>query len=437
MERLRGRGLLMAACVTALALPIACDDEVTDSGAAGQDSGVDGAEADAGPDVGGADADGAEPEIGADGMEEGGAMGRACAPFGPSVVSAGQALGSILRLADFDCDSRPDAVRNHYLATPGGLVAGRIDFYAGRGDGTFAAATPIEPGGGPVEMVAGDFDGDGVADLAVGVVSGIQSEHSRLLLIRGQCEKGPGIAEVIFEPDPYRGTDKVVADMNGDGADDLIVSQAGRHNRVEVLFGGAAPFTTSAASEDLPDGISQVAIADINGDGEREVIAAGESQWAVLSQNEAGALMIVGVSAVEAKGIIGLEAMDLDSDGIDELVALRVGSTDFVDAYRYVPGDGRFKRETLLNAPGLLQVVAADITGDGRQDLAVVALNRTELLIQGRLGLMGAGIPSTEGTLAIGDVTGDGYADLVFGSREGLKVFPNQPEACERRLPRW
>jgi len=435
MVRLRATGSLIAS-VAAFVLLIGCDDEETDSGPAGPDASADAAAAEAGiAEEAGADAAELDGETGA--PQEAGTMRRACAPFGPSVLSPATAFGDSVILADFDCDSRLDAVRNHYLATPGGLVGGAVVFYAGKGDGSFSDGIPIEIPGGPTDLAAGDFDGDGVTDLAVAVVSGIQSEHSALLLIRGQCGKLPSEAEVIFEPNPFRGTDSIVADMNGDGADDLIVSRARERNRIEVLFGGAAPLQTSAASEQVPEGVLLIGLADLDGDGMREVIAAGESRWAILSKSDDGSLLIVGVSEVDAEGLIGLEAMDVDSDGVDELIALRSGAADSVDAYRHGPGTERFVRRTLIEGPGIHRIVVGDITGDGRQDLAAVAQHHTELLLNSRSGLMRAGLPSTEGTLAIGDVTGDGYGDLVYGSREWLKVYPNQPLSCEHRLPRW
>lgn len=442
MERLRARGYLVSACISALCLFLACDEEAAGPGPVTQDAGAeDGtsedAKAEALAETGDGEPDGAAQEGGADAALDGGTMRRTCVPFGPSVATPSQAFGHVLVLADLDCDSRLDAVRNHFLATPGGLVGGRVDFQAGRGDGSFGEAVSIEQIGGPTDMVTGDFDGDGVSDLVVETVAGIQSEHRRLLLIRGQCEKGPGVPEVVLDPNPLHGADKTVADVNRDGADDLIVSRNGERERVEVLFGGSVPFERRAVSEALPEGISQVAVADLLGDGAPEIIAASESRWAILSDNGAGVLMIVGVSEVEARGMIALEAMDLENDGSEELVALRALGSSVVDVYRYQPESGRFLRETLLDEPGLEQLVVGDVTGEGRQDLAVLAPDHTDLLIKDRGELLLGTVPSTDGTLAIGDVTGDGHADLVYGSSEWLKTYPNLPDACEHRLPRW
>ena len=87
----------------------------------------------------------------------------------------GEAFGTSLAVADFDDDGRPDLAVGAPLASPYGILrAGSVYIYYGLEDGGFAPESGRELHGEEVSdhfgssLATGDFDGDGVWDLAVG-----------------------------------------------------------------------------------------------------------------------------------------------------------------------------------------------------------------------------------------------------------------------------
>lgn len=143
-----------------------------------------------------------------------------------------------------------------------------------------AADYPVdsEPGG----LIAADFDGDGILDVATD--SGLSFGPPSLSLLRGNGQGGFQ-AQVTFPSntvtDGYNGQNGLAAgDIDGDGTADLLIAQ-GADNLVAVLRGGAANVFTpveTIAVDSIQDGASDwnpyyLALADLNEDGVLDLAA--------------------------------------------------------------------------------------------------------------------------------------------------------------------
>ena len=170
-----------------------------------------------------------------------------------------------LAVGDFNNDGKADiAVANN--------VGGGVTILLGNGTGGFTTATgsPFVSGVYPISLAVGDFNGDGMADLAI---SGDIRNASLTILLgngTGGFTEAPG-NPILLEA--YLGN-IVVADFNGDGKADLAVASQGS---VHVLLGdGSGGFTQGLGSPlSVPNGGWQLLVADFNGDGRADLVGFG------------------------------------------------------------------------------------------------------------------------------------------------------------------
>ena len=223
----------------------------------------------------------------------------------------------------------------------------------GRGDGTFTAQSPISAGTNPFCIVAGDFDSNGITDLAVGNAVGNGTGAVRILLGQGTDGVGDGTftaGQVITTS--FMVTGLAVGDFDGDGILDLVGVQHRSSGSITtagfVLFagggsGGRGDGTFTAGSEVAIGGNPQaIAAGDFDRDGALDLAVTRSDAAAVaillgntnLGRGDGtfGTPGSVTLSAVS----LSLATADLDSDGILDLIAaggervtLRFGGGDY------------------------------------------------------------------------------------------------------------
>ncbi|MBL8739400.1 MAG: VCBS repeat-containing protein [Planctomycetes bacterium] len=237
---------------------------------------------------------------------------------------------------DFDDDAITDlAVVDNGAGTVTILLGNGT---GGRGDGTFTAQTPIAVGTGPMGLTAGDFDADGITDLAVALRAGDGAGSVRVLLGGGTDGAGDGTFTAGGLTSLAGGLYGVTAgDFDADGITDLVVSVyrsvgATSSSGFFVLLGngsdGRGDGTFTASGEVAAGGnVTAVTAGDWNGDRILDLaLARDDATLAILIGNGTAGRGdgTFGVVTSVAIGIaaFGLTNADLDGDGALDLIAV-------------------------------------------------------------------------------------------------------------------
>ena len=208
----------------------------------------------------------------------------------PTYYAAG-VIPVALTVADFNRDGLVDlAVANQNVDADG------YNVLLGNGDGTFKNAVGGKAGADPDAIVAADFNGDGILDLAVLNFCGKNANcgNGTISILSGKgdgtFQLKEGLALNYTAPTGLAG-----ADVNGDGTPDLAVSYS--VSNVGVLLNeGKARFTPETvylvATYVDPQAI---AISDLTRNGNPELVVGAIGSVAVLPNN--GAFPAVSLSA--------------------------------------------------------------------------------------------------------------------------------------------
>ena len=318
--------------------------------------------------------------------------------------------GKSVAVADLNRDGRPDlAVLRARARFPGCHGCGAVAVLINHG-GRFGGGGVYRAGTDASAVVAGDLDGDGVPDLAVANESGRVRNDTREEWATGTVSvlRGRGDGTFLPRKDYAAGSSPVslaLADLNGDGS--LDVATAGDEGVSSVLINQGDGSFRTRGDYDQTTGPTWVVAGDLDGNGSQD-LAVASNDWSDEVEQSGVTLQPAFVYAFAARadrtlggqrgllqtfgysdGIEALAAGDLNGDRALDLVATRTEApydAGFVSVLTN-DGDGRFPERLdypvgrSVDGAGLA-LALGDLNGDGRADLATADYSTHQVTVR-------------------------------------------------------
>lgn len=304
------------------------------------------------------------------------------------------------------------------------------------------------PGG---DLMQGDLDGDGINDYVLRKEQDSVGVDS-ILVFRGTITGVDSIP--IYRQAAERRSDELdarcIGDLDGDGVNDLVIADfifGYTTGKVYIVWGpiqqGASVTTFLGDSSRFSLGWSGV-IGDFNSDGKNDLVIGGELQTNTPADfNYINIYWGTGTRSIDSSHRLqirtrranqhGLACIDVNADGRKDLLWATLDSARAVSIY-FGRSDFRPEPDLQLRDPGVghfgFQIVdAGDMNGDGYNDIAVGCPQAdyvTGLVFVFSGGpsmndVFDAAVGKTQDSdfgyslASLGDVTGDGLADLIVG----------------------
>jgi len=323
-----------------------------------------------------------------------------------SSVGVGWTVGGVGRLIEQESDlllTEGDGSALFFMATSSG-------------SGTFSPVPPLALAGGAAAVAVGDFNGDGIPDLAVAT----NFDVSILL----------GNASGTFSGSRAFAAGKLprsvaVGDFNGDTLLDLAVANFLSDN-VSILLGNGRGAFSRPNHFRVGDGPVSVVIGDFNGDAILDLVSGSSNHVSILLGDGSGAFS--GPTHLSAGTVPRSVAVgDFNGDTFLDLAVANLQSGNV----SILLGDGRgtFSDPTHFRVGTRpASVAVGDFNGDAVLDLAVSNFLNNNVSIlkgEGNGGFVGpSNYPagSGPGEVVVGDFDSDGFSDLAVTSGKSDRI---------------
>ena len=325
-----------------------------------------------------------------------------------TTLALGRGANSVA-VADVNNDGKQDLItaNNNYS----------ISVLTNNGAGIFALATNFTPATGGMYVGAGDVNGDGKPDLAIGVGGGDND-----IFIYTNNGSGVFVSNATYHLFASPGCVALV-DVNGNGKSAFVAGCSGNvfvyTNNGSGLFGQQSVFSSGSDWR-------QIVPSDVTGDGMIDFVAVnfyGSVQTFINNSSGAFYMAASSTSVGGGHGAYGAAIADVNGNGLKDLV-VAAGSAISV---MYLSGFGVFTVQTNIPiSADARSLTLADVNGDGKPDVIYADSGGNKMVVTTNDG---TGYFVTSSTVTVGsnssfivpsDFNGDGKPDFAVANNSSL-----------------
>jgi hypothetical protein len=291
-------------------------------------------------------------------------------------------------------------------------------------------------------MVAADFNGDGVLDLAIGTVGGTTGPTSATTQVFLGEPAHPGqFQSPITMPLGGEFGQLVTADFNADGLPDLAYFDPTFHALTVALADPAHPgqFLPGIVTS-LPGGYQQIAIADMNHDGFPDLVLTSGSQpsglnlLVMIADLKNPGQFAASTSISLGSGVSSVNVADFNEDGLPDVLSIQnsklvLYANDPSNPGNFLPPAPAAAKPLSATIYGnVVSASAYDMNGDGLVDLVLWNTSSSWVSLNDAANPGHFLNPTSTNTISfvtgalIGDFNSDGLPDLLEVGRTDSTV---------------
>jgi hypothetical protein len=289
--------------------------------------------------------------------------------FEDRTVSGQQTSPQAVAIGDIDDDGHPDVVVVS-------LADGRVAWYRNNPatQNRFGVASFVDfSASGPIGVDVGDIDGDGHLDIAVASTLG-----SSIFWYEHNGAASPNFTRRTVAAGLQGASSVTIVDLDGDGDNDILsTARTGARVTWHENLGGSPPTFATRTIDDALAGATDVEVADMDGDGDLDIVASGqttgEARW---YEREPGlpATFTQHQILTSGGGAYALALGDLNDDGAIDIVVAERSSNEVTMLRNDGAADPAFIEAQIAAQPTPTALDIVDLDGDGDLDVLAVSL---------------------------------------------------------------